>query len=558
MKSLLCLLTLLFCIVCGLSSQESIYPVTNYTTKNYGRDFHPTNMAVVQDQRGIIYAANGFKLLEFDGHSWKSYPINKETWILSLAVDSSGIIYAGSQNEFGRFVPDNRGELKYQSISDSLDLKDRDFKNVWKVHAFSEGVVFQSEEKLFLYRKGKTEVIRPETSFHTSFIVNNKLFVRQRGAGLMRWNGSNLERIKGGEIFDTTGVFLMMPFGENSKKILIGTQEKGFWMFEPQNSSNNFQRFNVEDVQLLKKAIITGGVYSGNGSFAISTMQSGIIVIDTAGKTKAIIDNKHGLYDNDVKNLLLDQDQNLGLALNNGISRVEISSPLSVITDKSGLTGSINTVIRFKNILYAGTTTGLFVTDPGNKTDIIFKPVSGLTVPVRSLVEAGGSLLAGTDEGLFQVLSNKILRISNEKSYTLCYSPEMKLLLSGGTKGLTAFKCDDEFKKVNSLKIEGEDIIGIVAEKKRTGTAPEFWLGTRYNGVIRIRINKDLSFVTDSYKGSDGLTDGKVIPSVVDSITVFETSTGLFDFTNENIIEKLVPEKKGIYQRYFFFIIIYK
>jgi serine phosphatase RsbU (regulator of sigma subunit)/ligand-binding sensor domain-containing protein len=555
MKSLLCLIILLFCIFCTLSSQEAVYPVTNYTTKDYGRDFHPTNMAVVQDERGIIYAANGFKLLEFDGRSWKSYPINKETWILSLAVDSAGIIYVGSQNEFGRFVPDKRGELKYQSISDSLDLKERDFTNVWKVYVFSGGIVFQSEEKLFLYRNGKTKVIIPETSFHTSFIVNNRLFVRQRGSGIMELKENNLVKIKGGEIFDTTGIFLMLPFGRNNKKILIGTRERGFWLFEHESNSNLFKKFEVEDLPLLKKAIITGGVYTGNGSFAISTMHNGIIVIDTAGRTKAIIDKKHGLNDNDVKHFLLDHNQDLWLALNNGISRVEISSPLSVITEKSGLTGSVNTIIRFKNLLYAGTTTGLFVQDRNNKSDIMYEQVPGLSVPVRSLVEAGGSLLAGTDAGLFQVFTDKILRIGNEESFALLYYPEMKLLFSGGPKGLTAFRYNGSFKKINSLRIDGEDIVGIAAEKNETGTVPEFWLGTRYNGVIRIKVINDLTLISDSFNRSDGLPDGAVIPSFIDSKTVFETSQGLYSFINENIVKESVPDslknKKDFTKGYF-------
>ena len=88
-------------LFCNAYSQNQIFQVKNYTTKDYGRDFHPANMAVVQDQLGIIYAANGFKLLEFDGKNWNSWPINREAWILSLAIDSSGLIYAGSQNEFG-------------------------------------------------------------------------------------------------------------------------------------------------------------------------------------------------------------------------------------------------------------------------------------------------------------------------------------------------------------------------------------------------------------------------------------------------------------------------
>ncbi|MCX6334949.1 MAG: hypothetical protein NT092_11705, partial [Bacteroidia bacterium] len=153
--SVFCFILFLFSAV---NAQEVIYPITNYTTKDYGRNFNYMNMSVLQDQRGLIYAANGFKLLEYDGYSWNSYPINKAVWILSLAVDSSGIIYAGCQNEFGYFAPDRLSGLKYVSLSDSLEIGDLEFSNIWKVNVFSGGVVFQAEEKLFLFKNGKIKV----------------------------------------------------------------------------------------------------------------------------------------------------------------------------------------------------------------------------------------------------------------------------------------------------------------------------------------------------------------------------------------------------------------
>jgi hypothetical protein len=542
MKYHLRLVALLLFIFSRASSQDATFPVTNYTTKDYGRDFNPTNWAVTQDSRGVIYAANGFKLLEFDGSGWKSYPINKATWILSIAVDSSGVIYTGSQNEFGYFTPDKRGELKYHSLSDSLPVKDLDFTNIRKVHVFSKSVAFQSEEKLFLYQNGKVKAIIPETSFHTSFLVNNRLFIRERSRGLMELKDNDLERIKGSEIFDTTGVFLMVPFGKTNRKILIGTQEKGFWLFESDGRSNSFRRFNAEADNILKKATITGGVLTGDGSIAVGTMLNGIIVIDTTGKTKAIINTSGGLTDNDIKNLVLDSNNDLWAALNNGLSRIEISSPLSVLNERSGISGSINSVIRFEDQLWLGTSAGLLVKDKEVMAQVPFKPVTGLSVPVRSFVEAAGYLLAGTDEGLYQISGHLIRKLSDEESFTLYYSKELKLLLSGGPKGMSAYRLEGSFKKIDRLKIEGVDIIGIISENKTSLSPAEFWLGTRYNGVIRIRINKDLSFASDSYNSSDGLPDGWIIPASFKSETVFETNSGLYGFTNENIVKESVPD----------------
>jgi serine phosphatase RsbU (regulator of sigma subunit) len=543
MKYTLKLFALLLFIFCKANSQDIVYPVTNYTTKDYGRDFNPVNSAVIQDHRGIIYAANGFKLLEYDGSEWKSYPISRETWILSLTVDSAGIIYTGSQQEFGFFAPDGRGELKYNSLSDSLDPAESDFKNVWKVHTFRGGIVFQAEENLFVYRDRKLKIVKPETSFHTSFVVNDRLFIREREKGLFELKDKGLVHIEGSEIFDTTGIFLMLPFGRNSKKIVIGTREKGFWLFDPAGTSQPFRQFPVEDGGLIKRSVVTDGVITGDGSIALGTMLNGVVIIDTAGRTRALINSGNGLSGNEVKNLISDREQNLWLALSKGISMVGISSPLSVLNEQSGISGTVNTIIRYNGLLYAGTASGLLVQESEGYNKTPFKPAFGLTMPVRSLIIAGGSLIAGTDAGLWQITGSEIRKIDDEVSFTLFYSPQLRVLLSGGgPDGLRAYRLEGSFIKTDLIKLEGEDIIGITCEKNPAGESDEFWLGTRYNGVIRIRIGRDLSFTTDRYGISDGLPEGWVIPSEFGPGIVFETTHGLYQFTDENIVRESLPD----------------
>lgn len=524
------------------SAQQASFPVINYSTKDYGREFHPSNTAIIQDHRGIIYAANGFKLLEFDGSKWNSYPNSKGTWILSLATDSSGIIYAGSQNEFGLFAPDKRGKLTYRSLSDSPGLNENDIKNVWKINVIPGGVVFQTEEYLFIYRNGKTEILKPETSFHTSFVVKNRLYLREREKGLMQLKDQTLIKVKGGEIFDTTGIFLMLPFGRNNNKILIGTREKGFWIFEPDSKTAPFSKFVIKDQQIINNSVITGGLLTGDGSFAISTMLNGLIVIDTAGNTRTIINKNNGLQDNEIKQSVLDQSQNIWLALNNGISRIEISSPLSFINEKSGITGSVNTIIRYNNLLWAGSTTGLYVANSLSDNEPCFKKAFNITVPVWCLIKAEGSLIAGTDEGIYLINGTVAGKAFPDASVTLAYSPEMKLLLSGGPKGLDVFSLSGSLTRINSLSIAGEDILGIRGQYNTKESECEFWIGTRYNGVIRLKILKDFSFVSDYYGSEDGLPDGTITPYNYNSGVVFGSMEGLLGFTDENAIRNSLPD----------------
>src|SRR5688572_5857117 len=85
------------------------------------------NWSITQDKRGIIYVANNFGLLEFDGEQWQLHPVGNGTKVRSVAIDSRGRIFVGSQNEFGYFFPDGQGRLRYVSLADSLDPKYRNF-----------------------------------------------------------------------------------------------------------------------------------------------------------------------------------------------------------------------------------------------------------------------------------------------------------------------------------------------------------------------------------------------------------------------------------------------
>jgi len=525
-----------------VESQEVIYPVTNFTTKEYGREFHPQNWSIVQDQRGILYFANSFKLLEFDGHAWNSYPINKETMILSLGIDSSGIIYAGSQNEFGYFIPDREAGLRYCSISDSLDIEDLNFSNIRYLNITEDGVAFQSEEKLFIYKNGGVSVINPSTSFHTSFVVNNVLYIRQRETGLMEYKDKKLNPVEGGDRFDSTGIFMMLPFGDSGSDILIGTREIGFWLFNPEQTSGKFRPFILGDQNLIDESFITGGSVLPGSRIALSTLNNGIIVIDARGDIVSEINRKHGLADNDVKQVITDKDNNLWLALNNGISTIEYSSPVSSYDEKSGLKGSVNAVLRHRGSLYVGTTSGLFIQNNASSSGSVFSEAINLPYPVRSLLEADGSLFAGTDAGLIAINGNKTELKDPGDSYSLCYSTSMKLLFSGGSRGLSVFLAERTFKKITLPQEISSDIIAITEKNPGSSDSCEIWIGTRYDGALRLVFYKDLSCKTDHYNSADGLAEGPVVPFSHEKDIIFGTIDGLYRFTNENVVRETLPD----------------
>ena len=86
-----------------------------------------------QDWRGVLYVANNYGLLEFDGTSWRTYGVPNGTKVRSVSIGPQGRIYVGCQNDFGYFVPDSRGQLVYTSLAQSLDKEHQNFDEVWSI-----------------------------------------------------------------------------------------------------------------------------------------------------------------------------------------------------------------------------------------------------------------------------------------------------------------------------------------------------------------------------------------------------------------------------------------
>ena len=115
---------------------------------------------------------------------------------------------------------------------DKVGEKYRNFNDVWYTFVIDNAVYFLTHDFLFCWKNKQlsvTETSNPDNIFHTAFVVNNTLYVRQSKLGLMKMNGEILDIIPGGEIFADKPVYFMETFDD--KSILIGTARDGFYLF---------------------------------------------------------------------------------------------------------------------------------------------------------------------------------------------------------------------------------------------------------------------------------------------------------------------------------------
>ena len=535
---------LLFMLLSSSYSQNIKLPVTNYTNKEYGRGYQELNLSIILDDRDVVFAGNANGILEYDGVSWRFIPVRRGTYVTSLAKDQNGTIYVGSQNDFGYLAPDNTGNLNYISLSQSLPEDDQFFTTIWKTWAGNGKVYFQAYECIYILEDDSIQAIWPDYSFHTSFLVNDHFFVRQRQVGLMQWDNGEFAEIPGGEMFANLGIFAMLPV-QTSGKIFIATMEKGFFIYDPDLSSGSIIPIHTQNDAFLTGAGLFGGIALDDGNLAFNSLNEGIIITDTNGKILNIINQNTGLRVNDVKQIYQDRSKKIWSAMNNGIARIDYASPLSYYQEESGLSGNINAVIRHNGLICVGTTNGLFIQKDNKQLtrSIEFEPLPHFAHQVWDLVETGRDLIIATNAGLFQLQGSGITRISDMDAFTLLYLPEKQLLFVGGNQGLTAFQKKLNWRQVKVFEDTRAEIKEICENKSTLYDGTELWLGTSFQGAIKVVVKDDLSHETTWYSGEfDGLNEDWVLPFPFRDSVLFGSRTGIFGFNDEEAIRMNLPD----------------
>lgn len=179
-------LLVLFFSIHQVKSQSYFYGtpiIKNFSTEEFKGGIQ--SWGIAQDSREILYFANNFGLLEFDGTTWHLYPVTHGTKVRAVYIGDQERIYVGSQADFGYFCPNEVGILTYHSLADSVPKQFRNFDEVWRIYEINGCIYFLTFKYIYCYtpEKGIT-VIEPQNPLEFSFHVNNKLLTLEWTKGL--------------------------------------------------------------------------------------------------------------------------------------------------------------------------------------------------------------------------------------------------------------------------------------------------------------------------------------------------------------------------------------
>jgi serine phosphatase RsbU (regulator of sigma subunit) len=367
-------------------SQEIGKPfIQNYLPNEYKGEAQV--WASTRDNNGILYIANNENVYQYNGKKWQTILIKKNEAVRSLDVSKQGTVYVGAFGDFGYLKPDSIGRMQYVSLINFLDSTDKDFSDVWNTYTTDDAVFFSSNKALFRFEltdnniTGKYKVWKAGSDglFVLAFRVNDEIYTSKRGKGILKIEGDSLLPAKGNEQLNKHFIWNMLAYKKD--KILIAAAD-GLYTYTPkaEDTENIIKQsgFNETDIKQTNEFIKQNQLYNAtqlnDSTYAFATILNGIIIVNDKGKIIRHINKEDGLPSNTVHHLYLDKGGILWASTAFGISKIEISTPISYWDEKNGLKGVVYNVIRHKNKIYGSTNIGTFYLN-NNK----FKPIKGLT-----------------------------------------------------------------------------------------------------------------------------------------------------------------------------------
>jgi diguanylate cyclase (GGDEF)-like protein len=464
------------------------------------------SFGILRDPRGVLYVANLGGALIYDGAWWQVVPVGRNKVAFALASDERGEVAAGGDDDLGLLRPDATGTLRFLSLRDRLPVAQRHFGQVLTLQAVPGrpgSFVFSTGRWLLLWdgERFTTAATFPgDRPYAESFRVGSTVYVWSREGGLGRLAGARLATIPGGELFRGRRIDQLLPAGAaEADGLLVSVRGEGLFRFR----GGRAEPFAPEASRwALAKHVITG-CRLADGRWVLGSVLGGLLVLRPDGGVDQVIDTASGLNDDFVSGLVVDREGSLWAALNNGLSRLEVASPLSVLDRRSGLPGSVYSVARHRGALWVGTAVGLFTTlgagagaggASGNGPTARLRAVPVVSPAAWSLLSVDDDLLVGMAFGVFSIgppsigpeaISPRRVAGSDEKTaYSLARSRAVPDRVWMGTQdGLAALRRDGAGWRFEA-KVAGvtEEVRGIVEGKDGV-----LWCTTN-GGPLRVEI----------------------------------------------------------------------
>jgi len=527
------LLSLIFISV--FTFGQEFTPLVSQFTKN---EYHASNQnwAVGQGKDGIMYFGNNKGLLEFDGSLWQTHPIAENKIVRSLLITKDNRIYTGSFEEFGFFEKNNSGQLIYRSLSAKLKNYKMQNDEIWNILNVDGTIIFQSFTSYFTYKNGEVKGFRCPYTFLFFNIYRHKIYTHTEQTGLGSFDLISNKIIPVNNSVLKSPVISVLTF-DSSHAILV-TRSDGLFLFDGITVS----RFSTNADEEIKKAQINRAVISPNGSIVLGSILNGVTAFNHQGQKLWILNTSNVLQNNTVLGMFCDRDNNLWLALDKGISLIQLNSSIRYIHSFTPSIGAIYSLTNNGSNLFIGTNQGLYKAELSSDKKSIYNlrldpAIKGQAWSVNTF---DNQQICGNNEETFDVSNKGNTILSNVKG-GICIKRGVihgKEVLVQGTYTQLCI-----YEKVNGIWKFSHAIENFInpiryIEIDYTGT---IWASHLHQGLYAIRLTTDLRKIEHmtTFNSLDQKQRVSINVFSINNRVVFTDNNAFY--TYDDIQKKIIP-----------------
>ena len=440
------------------------------------------NWGITQTSNQTMYFANNSGLLEFDGVNWSLYPVPDNSIVRSVKAVGNNV-YSGSYMDFGVWKINNKNVLEYTSLPKMLDIELKDEEQFWKIIKLDDWLVFQSYSRIYLVNIDTNEYtfIESDDDITNIFVVDGVLFFNKKNKGLFKFNNGSTELFLDDSRIVKNKLVGMFEF---DGKLLLLTESNGFYFLENDKLSN----WTVDTKIDLSSLRIYSTTKLEDNSIVLGTVSKGYFQLTSDGELRYDLNFENGLSNNTILSVFEDQQNNLWLGLDIGISFINLSTQFTVYNDTKGTIGTVYSSLVYDDYLFLGTNQGLFY--KLRESDENFMFVEGTNGQVWSLKEIDGLLFCGHDSGTFIIKNNEIQQTISDLPGTWDFKileNNPSVILQGNYSGLSILeKKSGKWNFRN--KVKGFDLSTRFFEQ----TDGKVFVNHELRGLYELTLSEDL------------------------------------------------------------------
>ena len=463
------ILILLWCLITIPGISQDLLPfVENFTKTDYGGDNQVWNVAQANDN--TLYFANNHFFLRYNGVKWEKYTLPNKTIIRSVFADGDKI-YCGSYNEFG-YWKRLAGKMKYYSISAGKNLFNNttDNEEIWKIFKLNNSIYFQSFSQLLVLKNNVIQKVKFPFQISYCFIISNKIYVSSVADGIFILEDEKIVKVQNWSTLSNT---VIHGIDQVNNKTYIFTQKKGVLV----DINGVLTTWKHPINELLKTELIITAKIIKNNKIVIGTAFHGLYIVDLFDNSYINLSRTNSLKNNSVLHICYDNENNLWLGLDNGISHVEINSPLQIFSDNTGILGSVYSLSTTQNGYILGSNHGVF--EYNNKNLRLLQKSEGQVWDIKKINK---KFVIGHNEGTFIYENNDITKINNiNGGWDVLKSNNDNAYFQANYSGIVVYYDNTDFSKLKRFEHIIKPIKYIAQTKPN-----ELWAADNYKSLYKI------------------------------------------------------------------------